>query len=115
VKNLETTKTLFPMLHDSFVCDLALVLSCCAHFVLITRCVLKFYLHFRASLLILADQATPLNDKQNTHTTLDPLFTHLFFSPKIHQAPYLELYLPNLFLSKELFFSIQTSSLQAHT
>jgi hypothetical protein len=37
-------KTLFPMLHDSFVWDLALVLSCCAHFVLITSCVLKFYL-----------------------------------------------------------------------
>jgi hypothetical protein len=55
--------------------------------------------------LILADQDTPLkvkpsriksqipkswNEKQNAHTTLDPLFTHLFSSPKIRQAPYLQ-------------------------
>jgi hypothetical protein len=52
---------------------------------------------FWASHLIFAEQATPLkpshiksqipkswNDKQNAHTTLDPLFTHLLSSPKIH-------------------------------
>jgi hypothetical protein len=117
VKNLEPTKTLFPLLHDSFVCDLALVLSCCALFVLITRCGLKFYLLFRAPLLILADQATPLipshikahipkswDDKQNAHTTLDLLFTHILSSPKIHRAPYLQIDLPQPFsLSKEPF------------